>query len=512
MKFAMANRIVTACISFALAVPFADSQDAPRHSEVKIQWNDVLAVSRAAPTLQVVVNPQVERGAQLHDPSFAALKLLGADYVRYVPWLPYPKQAVAELEPPKDGKTSWDFTYIDPTLDDFMKATEGHSVILNFSTMPAWLWKTPKPVTYPSDPQQVFWNYTQGTELHDPTMKEAADYYARLISWYTKGGLTDEYGKWHESGHHYKIAYWEVLNEIDYEHHWSPENYTKFYDAVTAAMHKVDPGLKFIGIALASNLRQEHMLEYFLNPANHAPGASLDFISYHFYAAPVAGQTLDSWQYTFFTEADGFIKSVRLIEEIRKRYSPNTKTDLDELGVILPNDDKDNRDPSYKAPEPPADYWNLAGAMYAYLYAEFAKDGIDVVGESQLVGYHTQFPSVSMMDYITNKPNARFWVLKLLKDNFGPGDKLVTTSAINLDARGNNDALKAQAFDTTKGKRLLLVNKRTFPETLTLPAEFDGGHIALVAPSTGDQPPATLTIIGRTIQLESNEVAVVSTK
>ena len=37
--------------------------------------------------------------------------------------------------------------------------------------------------TFPDDPNQVYWKYTQGTELRDPTMKEAADYYARLLSW-----------------------------------------------------------------------------------------------------------------------------------------------------------------------------------------------------------------------------------------------------------------------------------------------------------------------------------------
>ena len=41
-------------------------------------------------------------------------------------------------------------------------------------------------------------------------MKEVAEYFGRLASWYIKGGFNDEYGVWHESGHHYKIAYWEV--------------------------------------------------------------------------------------------------------------------------------------------------------------------------------------------------------------------------------------------------------------------------------------------------------------
>jgi hypothetical protein len=61
--------------------------------------------------------------------------------------------------------------------------------------------------------------------------------------------------------------------------------------------------------------------------------------------------------------------------------------------------------------------------MYAYIYIETAKLGIDIVGESQLVGYHTQYPSVTMIDTTNAKPNARFRVLQLLKDNFGPGDK-----------------------------------------------------------------------------------------
>ena len=58
----------------------------------------------------------------------------------------------------------------------------------SFSTSPNWLYKTDKPVTYPADPNKVVWNYTQGTELRDPTGKELGDYYARLVSWYANGG------------------------------------------------------------------------------------------------------------------------------------------------------------------------------------------------------------------------------------------------------------------------------------------------------------------------------------
>jgi hypothetical protein len=470
--------------------------------QVRVDWDKVDGVSRTTPTLQVVVNPELRRGAKLHDGAFDALRGLGAEYVRYVPWLPYPRLAVAELEPPADGKTSWDFSLIDPMMEDFMQATAGHPVVVNFSTMPAWLFKTEKPVEYPADPWQVAWNYTQGSELRDPSMQEAAQYYARLLAWYTAGGFTDEAGKRHESGHHYKIPVWEVLNEVDSEHNWTPEGYTRFYDAVVSAMHAVDPKLQFMGLALASE-ENPKWFEYFLDPAHHQPGTPLDYVSYHFYATPREGEDLKTWQYTFWDQAETFLRTVRYAEAIRKRLSPATKVDLDELGAILPEDGKDNNTPGYTAPAPPAKYWNLAGAMYAYLYIETAKLGIDIVGESQLVGYHTQYPSVTMIDNANARPNARFRVLELLKENFGPGDQLVHAES------GTGD-VAVQAFATTRGRRLLLVNKRDRPQQVTLPADAQHGRVTMVAPSTGDDSPKEMGAAGAGLSLEPFEVAVVA--
>ena len=77
----------------------------------------------------------------IHESTFKALKELGADYVRYVPWFPYPKMAVAELKQPTKDKTFWDFTLLDSTMQAIMEATKGHSVVINFSTTPAWIKK-----------------------------------------------------------------------------------------------------------------------------------------------------------------------------------------------------------------------------------------------------------------------------------------------------------------------------------------------------------------------------------
>ena len=122
--------------------------------------------------------------------------------------------------------------------------------------------------------------------------------------------------------------------------------------------------------------------------------------------------------------------------------------------------------------------------------------GIDVVGESQLVGYPTQFPSVSMMNYNTAEPNARYWVLKLIKDNFGPGDKMMETTERSKD-------LAAQAFATSKGKKLLLINKRSAPQTVDLPDGMTAGNVSYVAPSTGDGPIGSMTAQGNKVQLEA---------
>ena len=131
--------------------------------------------------------------------------------------------------------------------------------------------------------------------------------------------------------------------------------------------------------------------------------------------------------------------------------------------------------------------------------------GIDVVGESQLVGYKSQFPSVSMMNYSTAEPNPRYWVLKLLKDHFGPGDKLVETS---LD----NSGITAQGFETKVGKALLVINKRDRVQDVDLPADAVGASVLLVAPSTKDHAAAEVKLQDRALHLEPFEVAIVHWK
>jgi hypothetical protein len=178
--------------------------------------------------------------------------------------------------------------------------------------------------------------------------------------------------------------------------------------------------------------------------------------------------------------------------------------DTDELGVILPTDFLELMAAKALPDHIPAAYWNAAGALFGYLFIEETKLGVDVIGESQLVGYPSQFPSVSMMDYNNGKPNARFWVLKLLKDNFHPGDTLVQTSV------SSGSATDAQAFITPAGKKLLLVNKRNSPVELTLPAEAKSATVSVVDEATGDGAARVSAQAGDKLKLAPFAVAVVT--
>ncbi len=68
---------------------------------IEISWTAHDYNLHTTPTLQVVVNPLLDRHySPIHKQVFASLKNLNAEYTRYAAWFPYPKMAVAELDPP----------------------------------------------------------------------------------------------------------------------------------------------------------------------------------------------------------------------------------------------------------------------------------------------------------------------------------------------------------------------------------------------------------------------------
>lgn len=274
------------------------------------------------------------------------------------------------------------------------------------------------------------------------------------------GGFTDEVGKRHESGHHFNFDYWEVLNEVDFEHSMTPQQYTERYDAIVGAIKELSPKTKFVGMALAApSDGLKTWFPYFLNHSNHKPGIPIDIISYHFYANANYNESINKMEVVFFDQADSFLNTVLSIESIRKLHSPDTQTTINEIGSMQAGEN------DHKTVIIDKKYWNLSGAVYAYIFAHLSSLGIEIAGESQLVGYPTQFPTVSMVNWETGEPNARFRALQLLINNFGPGDKLVNTSVT-----GTSNVYGLGYVTKLNVKKLLLINKRSEPIQVKLSA------------------------------------------
>jgi len=293
------------------------------------------------------------------------------------------------------------------------------------------------------------------------------------------------------------------LNEPDVEHSMSPEQYTARYDTIVAAIREVQPRMKFVGLALAAPTELPRYFEYFLNRSHHKPGVPLNMISYHFYAAISAeAAKKESWEDAVFDQTRKFLGKVKHIETIRQRLSPQTATAINELGVIHHQDGGQGQ-AGYVCKPFPASYWNVCAAQFAFLYGELANLGIEMVGESALMQMPGFYPSVSMMDWETGRPNARYWALRLLRENFGPGDKLVVTSTASPE-------VYAQAFLTRDGKRkLLLVNTRNKPTELSI-AGAAGGKKETVDQTTGFNPPALVQLDSDTLELRGLAVQVVT--
>jgi hypothetical protein len=468
---------------------------------VTINWNSVVATTRTTITLQVVENPPLRPGSPIHDAVWNNLAALHTDMTRLALWYPYPKVAVAELSPPSDSATSWDFAAIDPTVEDFFRASDRRSGVFTMSTVPTWMFLDSDPGPIPASPDEAMWNYEAGAALRDPTGQQVADYFGRVAGWYAAGGFTDELGRRHISAHHHNIAWWEVLNEPEYEHALSIQTYTRLYDRIVTAVHTVSPTTRFAGMSLAEPTRSPEKFEYFLNPANHAAGIPLDAISYHFYAVAEPGESDAAQQYTFFARADAFLDSVRYIESIRKRLSPATQTHINEAGCIAADDLAQG---ALHTGEPPsAQYWNLCGAMFAYLYAGLAEQGIDVLGASQLVGYPSQFPSVSLLDWKSGAPNARYRVLQLLHESFGPGDRTVRATL------PSHEVFAAAYRSRDGGQRILLINKRARPADIRL-AGSSGVMEKHVDQITGSNAIVSRRLNSDVIHLEGFSVMVIS--
>jgi hypothetical protein len=506
--------LFTIATALVAAPVFAASQQLTADTvTVSARWNDVVKVSKTVPTTQHLASAYTLRSHPLNKPLLKALRDLHTNDTRLQLWFSVPNQAVAELKEPTPTRTFWDFQYIDPVVIDYFANTSGmHHV--NVGTIPRWMFNVPD-VAIPSDPGASFYPYTQGTKgdlLKDPSGRQFAEFQARIYQWYTQGGFTDEIGKYHKSSYHFKIDYWGILNEPDFENQLTVEQYTKIYDAVAEAIHKIDPHVQFFGPGVSG--AEVLWAKYFLNAKNHSPSAPpVKWLSFHNYVD--AKNDPETWQLRYFTghpigtdgaPAEAFADRVREVIKIRDELSPKTKIAIDELGtfdLVKPVDSGGTSDDSYQSFNPR--YWVAAGANWAADFITAENLEIPLISMTQMLGYPTQSPSCSMVNFDTGRPNAHYWVLELINSNFGPGDKLIRTQSSSAN-------LVAQASITSSGRRILLVNTSNQAVSVNLADAFKGSglRVEVVDEASGEQAPRHDYVTGRKVTLAPFAVAVIS--
>lgn len=507
--------LLSVLVAGLLAAPvFAAPAPDENCAVVTAQWDKIERVSETVPTTQILAHRFTPRSHPLHDPIFRALRNLHTNDTRLQFWFSVTNLALPELKEPTATETFWDFRYMDDLVADYYSHTSGrHNV--NIGTIPRWMFNVP-PVEIPSDPGASFYPYTDGTSgdlLKDPSGKQLADYHVRLYEWYTKGGFTDEIGKYHKSGHYYKIDYWGVLNEPDFENHINVEQYTRIYDAVTTAIHKIDPHVQFFGPEVSG--AEVAWAKYFLDPKNHNPEAlPIEWFAFHNYVN--APNDPSTWHAKYFTDplsgptdgasAQAFAGVIREVMKIRDELSPRTRMIVDELGtfnVVKPGEEACRADEPYKAFHPL--YWNAIGANWAANFITAENLGLPLMSVSQMVGYPTQCPSIAMFDPDTALPNSHYWVLSLVNSHFGPGNKLAGT-------KSSSDNILAQAAVTAGGREMLLVNTTDQIVDVDLAGAFDGPRLDLevVDQASGEQEPREEHVTtGEHVKLSPFAVAVV---
>ena len=510
-------------ILLASAAAFGAQQ--PLHElggQVTVQWKNALRTSDTTPTTQYLANALTVPGNSLNRPLLDDLRALHTNDTRLQLWFSVPLQAVPELKEPSAIRTYWDFTHIDPVVKSFFANTEGKRHV-NIGTIPRWMFRVPT-VALPTDPAASFYGYTRGTNgdlLKDPTGQQFAEYQARIFRWYTQGGFTDELGKYHHSGYHFKIDYWGVMNESVFENHLTVEQYTRLYDAVVEAIRKIDPHVEFFGPEVVGAQNVIPWARYFLNHKNHSPGVPISWFSLHNYV--VAKNDPNDWQSKYFTgslfpksfgaTAAGFVDLLHQVIQLRHQLSPATRIAIDELGTFDIPQQASGGSPASANPAGTSDpysaynplYWVASGANWAANFVTAERLGIPLISMTQMVGAPTQSESCSMINWDTAVPNAHYRVLQLINSNFGPGDTLVATRSTSSD-------LWAQASITAHGRRILLINTSNKAISLRLPAGLGTNALKLttVDETSGEQSPRTTSVSGDQIALAPFAVAVVA--
>ncbi|HEX4267661.1 MAG TPA: hypothetical protein VHY36_07230 [Steroidobacteraceae bacterium] len=476
---------------------------------IAIDWGHVAAVSKVHGTTQLgTVGP-----GPLHQKIYQELTAFDAQYPRWQIWgggAKDPNLGSAEPLPPANGVSHWDLGTIDDSLSQFVQAVKGQEYIVNLPVIPEWMY-APDPAIASDTRGPIARVFTRRRLVVSP--RQVADYYARIVSWLEKGGFRDEFGKWHASGSHLKIPLWEVLNETDMSG-MPVKEYTALYDATVAAVRKVDPDIRFVGLVMGVPEAHPADVIYFLDPRHHAPGTPLDAITLHFYGRYGPWDAQPAQVATTFAQAKAFIGDIGYVSAIRDRLSPPTQVMVDELGTIVGTEAPQVPWPKELSGQIPF-HLRLSAAMYAYIYGSFAQMGVASIGQTGMNagvaggGNVGAYVALTMLTPGVGAPNVRYKAARLLMSEFPPGSKVVD-SYTGIGYWGNPPPIYVQAFISPDGKRrVLLVNEQDAPYSVVIPGA-KGARIHDIGDGSEDAPYEERLAASDTITLRGLDVAVLT--
>jgi hypothetical protein len=364
-----------------------------------------------------------------------------------------------------------------------------------------------------------------------------ARYVGRLAGHYTAGGHHDECGHWHPSGLRYNWTGLSILNED--EHHILPDNgvaYTACYDAIVAEVAKVNPTVVPVGpemVATGKSAAPASLWPYFLNASNHVPARVPPLTSYHVGITCTMSTLNSSTTDAIFASWDALLQPggvVAELEALRAQSRGQTQYVLNEFipwvtdwcdcdGVehlcngtrwVCPHDrtasSNDGGDPNSQHRKGVAMNhrtwsWNAAAALFSYAFGTLAERKYKLVGQDQLIGgpYPDNEPGVTMLDWQTGEPNAKYHALKLLIDS-GLGTSRAKTI---VSASYDEAALYVLPYilDARGGRGVMLVNKRASPATIQLEG-VSSGDLSTVEAMPGAEAPGFNPPVSRRIAVD----------
>lgn len=402
----------------------SSSPSSLHYSRVTVDWETVRVSRSAAPSVLVAADPEWTPEGKLSKVAVEGVRSLanaGADHIRLLNFNIFPEMSVAQFT-----EGVWNFTRMDEVVVPFLEAAGNASVLFDVESSPAWMWVPHNDTTkrlQPYGPDTCanaerddlvpgtagFYgnrlrcpHWGDGVVPRDKTWKELATYFSQVSDWYTKGGFTLANGRRLESGHHFKIAFWEIWNEVQLgrEHNMSAQTYLQYYDTQVKTIQESPGGAvsKFAGPSLCG-VNMENADEWaplLLDPKNHKPTSTpFDALSFHQYC--MCANRTGAGMEQAFEGVEGHLDTLRRLQHWRDTLRPTTSLHLTESGLIC-NAPRGCGGNSYDCwyTEFDDEYWLASGSHWLYQYLRSAEAAdLASIAQSQILGYPHGFDNLS---------------------------------------------------------------------------------------------------------------------